>query len=291
MVVASLVSGCLFVSLGKGAEAQTLVAKDTAVSILNAQTSTGRIVQQEYISASSIKLSNLIAFASRELGGAQTPNLNDGFTTQSMIRYNRGGVYSDMEARVTVVPLYGSHPRYPTGSAAIVVLSYPATRQLTFPRLLIRRTGADWNATEYAYRVNNVVTEMSARFSDCPALRSSLKVLEKLLPEAHRSLRNTLTQTATSRNHVGVGLKAIYDVRMFPVGQRSMLLATGLMTPINFEEEFSLGYIDGVYADAFRIERNDPAWLKAAKSLAKQVFTDLIKILGKSLVKIILSWF
>jgi len=268
------------------AVAQSIQLDTTTISLVRVQS--GSATSDWASVAGNPKIANMVAFAQQQLGTRLTPDTRKGFTTRSRVRYSRGGVNSDMDARITIIPLTGTSRS--GGSAALMIGKYDSTPSLVIPRLLLRRNPSDPHAEEYAFRLDNRVTLMTANFGDC-LFRSSLKILEQKNAPAHNALRATLTNTARPGIALSEGLRAVYDVRSAPVAQPELVLISTLMTSANVEEEYAAGYISGTLEQSFKPDRRDSFIKKQIKELAKSVLSELRKSIASALRKALLAYF
>lgn len=262
----TLVAGVLLL-VGTVARSQQLQAGDTTVGVVGGRSWSNAQAEWDRLLRDNSKVRHLLGFAEREFGGRVVPTPAAGFQTDVVLRYAKGGVTTDLGVRTVVVPLVSNEPRLPLGSAALEISYYHNTQGLIVPRLLIRRNPSEWHATEYAFRKDGRITEMAARFGDC-LFRSSLKIVEQKNPAAHKSLR-----------------AAILDLRSPTIGQSELLLASGVISASNVEEEYEAGYVSGTLDHNFKPDRRDNPVVAQAKALAKELLKDFLKYFGGKLWK------
>jgi hypothetical protein len=278
---------CLLASFSV-AHAQSLTVSDTTVSVVSLRSNSGAADWRAL--GGNPKVQNLVAYAQQQLGSPVTPQPNAGFSTDAVLRYARPGANTDLATRVTIIPLAGKVNTRTGPSAVLMVGTYTATPDLVVPRLLIRRDANDWTVTEYSFRRDNRVMEMAAVHGDC-LLRSSLKIVEQRNGRAHSSLRAAMNQSVSARNDLGTQLRQVYDARSRSVGQGELLLATGLISAANIEEEYDAGYISGTLDRNFKPERRDNPLVAKSKEYAKEVMKDMLKQVGKKIWSAIAAYF
>lgn len=261
---------------------QQIQAGDTSIQLIAGRSSSNTQIEWDSVLRNNAKVRQMVAYAEGQFGGRVVPTPVAGFQTDITLRYSKGSNSTDLGVRTILIPLVTSGTRIPGGSAVLEACYYVNTPELLVPRLLIRVKANDWNATEYAFRKDGRVTEMSARFGDC-LFRSSLKIIEERNGPAHRSLRSVLDRTAQPGRSLLDGMRAILDLREPSVGQRDLLLATGVICASNVEEEYADGYISGTLDRNFKPERGDSQIILQGKVLAKQVLKDLLKAFGAKL--------
>lgn len=214
------------------------------------------------------KVQQLIRLSQAKINLASVAKPNHGLVTTVNVSYTRAGITTTMPVRITIIPISGMSSN--GGTAALIIGRYMQTEMIV-PRLLVRTDPNNWTVTEYAFRLDGRLTQMTARFGDC-VFRSALKILEQKVPQAHAALRQRLNNTAHFGTSLGDGLKGVYDARINGVGVSEMVLSTAVSVAGNLEEEYSGVYLSGAINRGFKVEVADPTWLKLSKELAKHIF-------------------
>jgi hypothetical protein len=287
-----LIGLCLMLAacLPRQANGQAVQIGDTTASLRTIHTETGRLVASEWTAlANHPKTKTLLNWAAVQLRCTPVPLSQNGFTTTGQLRFLRAGapVATEQEVRQTIFPVRCVSLRYPKASVALLLNRYISTPGLSYPRLLVRYGNNDYMVEEYSLRRDGSVTQMTAKFGDC-VFRTSLRILEQRNGNAYKSLMAVFSTSA--QEPVFNTLKRLYDVRMTPVGQKDLVLYSGILVASNLEEEFDAGYISGTLDQSFKPERNDSWAVAEAKKLAKSILTDLLKKVGQALGSIILGW-
>lgn len=281
----------LLLAVLPSARAQSVQIVNTNVAARSITTQTGNLVASEWAAlANHPKTRSLLTWATSELRCTPVPVPQEGLTTIEQLRFARTGapVTADQDVRQTIVPVRCASSRYPKATVALLFNRYVSAGGLAYPRLLIRYGNNGYMVEEYSMRRDNRVTKMTCKFGDC-VFRTSLLVMEKLNPNAYRSLMAVFGGSA--QEPVFNTLRRLYDVRGTSIGQKELALFSGIMISSNLEEEFEAGYISNTLDQSFKPDRRDSWIVTEAKKLAKDIIDDLRKRLASAIGKFIASLF